>query len=172
MKLSLPLGRLSALTFAAAAIILSLSGCGAGPAPCTPGAANSGRFCYLGIDFGRVSDPVYKEGIRDGCRTGKGEFRKNYRLSGSSEAYRRGWDKGRTLCRPADWSDDPTYSYHPLPNRRNRQSRRSDENRYLSASERIRRYAAESPREPTRVFDDDYAPRPARLDETLESIGY
>jgi len=112
---------------------VALTGCTSEPLPCAPG---SDTFCYQGIDFGKSTDPFYREGVRDGCRTGKGDFHKNYRLSGTSQAYRRGWDKGRTLCRPVGWSDSPTYSYHPVPPH-------SEESDYVSAEERIRRYANE-----------------------------
>jgi hypothetical protein len=130
MKLSSFLKNRPFLILLAAA---ALSGCGSAPAPCRPG---SGSFCYQGIDFGANPDPLYRQGVRDGCQTGKGDFRKDYRLSGSSPTYRQGWDRGRTLCRPAGWSDSPTYSYHPAPSR-------TEESDYVTAEERIRRYANE-----------------------------
>ncbi|GEM_PF-1622930 len=118
-----------------------MPGCGSSPVPCVPGVDNGGRFCYQGIDFGRADDPLYRQGIKDGCSTGKGYFRKDYSLSGTSPLYRAGWDKGRTLCRPEGWSDSPTYSYHPIPS----SAQRSDtgEEEYVSTEERIRRYSTE-----------------------------
>ncbi len=87
------------------------------PRPCTPSSQRDGSFCYRGHDFGRISDSDYRQGIRDGCDTGSGYFRKDYSRSAYSKSYQEGWMRGRTLCRPENWSDEPTYSYHPLPDR-------------------------------------------------------
>ncbi|WP_292654123.1 hypothetical protein [Nitratifractor sp.] len=91
-----------------------LGGC-ASSVPCSPDAIRAGHVCYGGHDFGQNTDPDYRQGVQDGCETGKGYFRKNYALARRSALYAQGWIKGRTVCRPADWSDSPTYSYHPLP---------------------------------------------------------
>jgi hypothetical protein len=138
------------------------TGCAPAPAPCGSSAASRGSFCYAGIDFGKVEDPLVRQGIRDGCRTGQGTFTKDYRLSGTSQAYRDGWVRGRTLCRPAQWSAAPTTSSHPLP--------RHDPS--FSAAERRRRYSAEEAREARSPYDDRYAPRPPRLESGLESVTY
>ena len=123
-------------------IAAGLAGCASSVSHCTPTSVRKGYFCYGGINFGKVEDPLYKKGIRDGCQTGKGNFSKDYHLSGSSESYREGWVRGRTLCRPGNWSDSPTYSYHPLPDRRSTDSRPSTEETHaLSARERMIRYA-------------------------------
>jgi len=147
------------------------TGCApASPAHCSAGAVRAGYFCYEGINFGRSDDPLYRQGVRDGCQTGKGYFRKNYRLSGSSENYRRGWNKGRATCRPADWSDSPTYSYHPLPDRP--QANRSRETHYLSTSERRERYRSASDGELTRAFNERGTLHPSRFDEAPETVSY
>ena len=121
---------------AAALFGLILSGCAPSSPRCTPATARAGHLCAGGIDFGVVSDPVLRAGIRDGCRTGQGTFRKNYRLSRSNPLYQQGWDRGRTLCRPEGWSDSPIYSYHPV-------NRETEETPYVSAAERQRRYSLE-----------------------------
>ena len=155
------------MTFSLLAVLgAGLAGCVSSPARCTASAGRSGYFCYEGINFGKINDPLYKEGVRDGCRTGKGYFRKNYRLSGNSESYRRGWDKGRAACRPSDWSDSPTYSYHPLPDSNRQNSIQNRETRYLSASQRTQRYSAENP------GGADYPETPSRFRETPETIIY
>lgn len=125
-----------------AGLLFLLSGCGSGPRLCDARAYSSGHVCYRGLDFGVSSDPDYRAGVRDGCETGDGTFRKDYRLSRSSAAYRQGWDRGRTLCRPAGWSDTPTYSYHPLPQNSDWE-RRAGMEPYVSTEERIRRYTNE-----------------------------
>jgi hypothetical protein len=125
-----------------ALLTLGLAGCASSASHCTPSSVRKGYFCYGGINFGKVEDPLYKQGIRDGCRTGQGNFSKDYRLSGSSELYRQGWVRGRTLCRPRNWSDSPTYSYHPLPDRNSANPRSSmSETHDLNARERMIRYA-------------------------------
>ena len=85
----------------ALSLLLLLGGCAPSAMHCDPSSIRSGYVCYNGINFGKSDDPLYRAGVQDGCETGKGYFRKNYRYSGSSEAYRQGWTKGRTLCRPS-----------------------------------------------------------------------
>jgi len=125
--------------------LVLIQGCtpDATPRPCTPSSQRDGSFCYRGHDFGRISDSDYRLGIRDGCDTGSGYFRKDYSRSAYSKSYQEGWMRGRTLCRPQNWSDEPTYSYHPLPDRRGRaQSSSSTQEpsiRYLSSQERPHR---------------------------------
>jgi hypothetical protein len=118
-------------TIVTAGLMLVMQGCAPSLPPCSPGSQRAGHFCVQGHDFGRVSDPDLRRGIRDGCETGSGNFRKNYRLSASSPAYREGWMRGRTLCRPANWSDDPTYSYHPAPRQRREETSGSTPERPL-----------------------------------------
>jgi len=122
---------------AAAILALTLSGCAPSASRCTPQSVRAGTLCVGGINFGTVTNPVLKAGIRDGCRTGQGEFTKNYRLSRSNPLYQQGWDRGRTLCRPRDWSDSPTYSYHPVTRER------EEDPSYVPAAERQHRYTLE-----------------------------
>jgi len=58
----------------------------------------AGYFCHKGHNFGRNVTPAYKKGVKDGCRTGEGYFRRDYTLSTSSADYRSGWDAGRAAC--------------------------------------------------------------------------
>jgi len=55
-------------------------------------------ICYRGIYFGNSTDAYYKEGIKDGCKTGFGNFSKNYYYSKLYPTYRKGWDIGRRSC--------------------------------------------------------------------------
>ncbi|WP_456430138.1 hypothetical protein [Nitratifractor sp.] len=82
--------------------LILLSGCtGSTGSLCTPTDRRSGSFCYDGINFGQNEDPLFRRGVRDGCETAKGYFRKAYSLSASSASYRRGWEAGRARCRMA-----------------------------------------------------------------------
>jgi len=142
-----------------------LAGCASSAPHCTPSSVRKGYFCYGGINFGKVEDPLYKQGIRDGCQTGKGNFSKDYRLSRNSELYRQGWIRGRTLCRPGNWSDSPTYSYHPLPDRRATGSRSSSSESYgPGARERMIRYAESEAHHYTGTTTND--------DDPVETIRY
>jgi len=58
-----------------------------------------GYFCHQGYNFGKKLGVAYRQGVKDGCRTANGYFTKNYGLSGSNEAYIKGWDKGRATCK-------------------------------------------------------------------------
>jgi hypothetical protein len=59
----------------------------------------AGYFCYKEYNFGRNVSAEFKKGVRDGCRTGEGHFRRDYALSSVSADYRAGWDAGRAQCK-------------------------------------------------------------------------
>jgi hypothetical protein len=59
----------------------------------------SGYFCYKEHNFGRNTTPEFRQGIKDGCSTGEGYFRRDYSLSSISMEYREGWDLGRANCK-------------------------------------------------------------------------
>ena len=86
---------LSALTVVA----FSLSGCIPSGGRCFPYMQKAGYFCYKAHNFGKDVSGNYKQGVKDGCRTGEGHFRRDYSLSASSEDYRKGWDAGRAFCK-------------------------------------------------------------------------
>jgi hypothetical protein len=58
-----------------------------------------GVFCYKNINFGPSRGKTYERGIKDGCRTGEGEFTKKYYLSSKDKNYYDGWILGRSKCR-------------------------------------------------------------------------
>jgi len=58
-----------------------------------------GNYCYKNINFGPTQGSEYEKGIRDGCTTGEGDFRKDYSLSSSSKSYFDGWILGRSKCK-------------------------------------------------------------------------
>ena len=83
-----------------ALLLLLLNGCVSNTAgSCSPSAASRGYFCYQGYNFGKDTVALYRQGVIHGCRTANGYFTKNYHESSSSEAYRRGWEKGRATCK-------------------------------------------------------------------------
>jgi hypothetical protein len=59
----------------------------------------AGYFCYKEYNFGEHRTAAYKKGVRDGCSTGEGRFRRDYGLSSGSMEYRQGWDAGRAHCK-------------------------------------------------------------------------
>jgi hypothetical protein len=79
--------------------ILSITGCIPSGGRCFPGAAERGYYCYKEYNFGQNLSSDYKKGIRDGCSTGEGRFRRDYSLSGISPDYKAGWDIGRAHCK-------------------------------------------------------------------------
>jgi len=82
-----------------ATLMLSLSGCIPSGGRCFPGAAERGYFCYKEHNFGQNLSSDYKKGIRDGCSTGEGRFRRDYGRSSISTDYKSGWDIGRAHCK-------------------------------------------------------------------------
>ena len=79
-------------------LLLTLNGCTPSLGRCFPYMEKAGYFCYRSHNFGRNVSEAYKQGVRDGCRTGEGYFRRDYALSSTSADYREGWDKGRAFC--------------------------------------------------------------------------
>jgi len=59
----------------------------------------NGNFCYKNINFGPTRGIDYEMGIKDGCKTGEGEFTKNYYMSSKSKDYFDGWIVGRSKCK-------------------------------------------------------------------------
>ena len=85
------------LTFVMSSLFF-ISGCAPSMGRCLPYMEKAGYFCYKGHNFGRNVSEAYKKGVRDGCRTGEGFFRRDYMLSSYSTEYRVGWDRGRAYC--------------------------------------------------------------------------
>jgi hypothetical protein len=80
-------------------LMFSFSGCIPSGNRCFPYMQNAGYFCYKAYNYGRNVTPEFKKGVRDGCTTGEGRFRRDYTLSSGSAEYRSGWDAGRTKCK-------------------------------------------------------------------------
>ena len=118
------------------------TGCSStGTGGCHPNAAKYGYFCFHGKNFGKHRSSLYKRGVRDGCITGEGHFRKNYYYSSRYKDYLDGWIAGRRVCRP---DTAPKYST-ATPN----QSVREYHRRYKK-----RRYKKEYPTYSEIVYDD------------------
>ena len=58
-----------------------------------------GGYYQSGIYFGSNFSKEYKRGIRDGCTTAKGDYRKSHRLFKKSDDYHNGWFLGRSRCK-------------------------------------------------------------------------
>jgi hypothetical protein len=82
-----------------ATLMFFLSGCIPSGGRCFPYMQDAGYFCYKEHNFGRNVTPEYKKGVKDGCTTGEGRFRRDYSLSRISADYRSGWDVGRAHCK-------------------------------------------------------------------------
>lgn len=77
--------------------LLYISGCSRGPA--VPQSCQPGMYCYKNINFGVSKGSSFERGIRDGCKTGEGDFRKDYGSSSSNKNYENGWILGRSKCK-------------------------------------------------------------------------
>ena len=65
----------------------------------TPSTCQDGMYCYKNINFGKSEGADFEQGVRDGCRTAEGDFRKDYSKSSSSATYADGWILGRSKCK-------------------------------------------------------------------------
>ena len=64
-----------------------------------PSTCQDGMYCYKNINFGKSEGADFEKGVRDGCRTAEGDFRKDYLKSSSSKTYTDGWVAGRSRCK-------------------------------------------------------------------------
>ena len=60
---------------------------------------NEKGYRYRGIYFGIHPTPLFRKGIRDGCETARGDYRKFHHLFNNSIDYNSGWFLGRNRCR-------------------------------------------------------------------------
>jgi len=60
---------------------------------------NKGGYYYHHIYFGTHLTRHYKKGIRDGCNTARGDYKKSHWLFNNSHDYYSGWFLGRSKCR-------------------------------------------------------------------------
>ncbi len=60
---------------------------------------NEGGYTHSGIYFGSNFPDVYKKGIRDGCMTSKGNYKKSHWLFQNKKDYADGWFLGRNRCK-------------------------------------------------------------------------
>jgi hypothetical protein len=73
---------------------------GCGEAPNLDGiATSSGDFVYRNHNFGSNRDTEYRKGVKDGCHTSDGDYRKNHALFNAENGYRVGWEHGRMHCK-------------------------------------------------------------------------
>jgi len=56
-------------------------------------------YYHNGIYFGKNFPGTYKRGIRDGCTTAKGTYKKSHKLFNNDQHYNDGWFLGRNRCR-------------------------------------------------------------------------
>lgn len=77
--------------------LLFIGGCSR--APGLPQSCQPGMYCYKNINFGPSKGPSFERGVRDGCKTGEGEFTKDYSSSSSDKNYQTGWILGRSKCK-------------------------------------------------------------------------
>jgi hypothetical protein len=68
---------------------------------CTPNQvpASKGGYYHSGVYFGTNFPANYKKGIRDGCTTAKGTYKKSHWLFNNSNDYNSGWFLGRNRCK-------------------------------------------------------------------------
>ena len=56
-------------------------------------------YYHSGIYFGKNLPATYKRGIRDGCTTAKGLYKKSHKLFNNDQYYNDGWFLGRNRCK-------------------------------------------------------------------------
>ena len=74
---------------------LFISGCGGGP---SMGSVSDADFVYHGHNFGENRNADYKHGVKDGCTTSDGNYKKNHTLYKNDLSYHDGWEHGRLHC--------------------------------------------------------------------------
>ena len=60
---------------------------------------SEGGYYYSNVYFGTNFPRNYKKGIRDGCTTAKGTYKKSHWLFNNNNDYNNGWFLGRNRCK-------------------------------------------------------------------------
>ncbi len=79
--------------FAVSVFLITLFGCNSPHKRRHPHA-----FVYEGIYFGRDRSDLFVAGVKDGCETAKGYYRKSHELFRENGDYYDGWFMGRNKC--------------------------------------------------------------------------
>jgi len=81
-------------------LLFVLNGCG-NTAPDLPQSltVTDDDFIYEGHNFGPNRNDIYKQGVKDGCSTSDGDYRKDHTLFQTSLDYHDGWEHGRLHCK-------------------------------------------------------------------------
>jgi len=58
-----------------------------------------GGYYQAGVYFGSNFSKEYKKGIKDGCTTARGDYRKSHSLFRTNDDYHNGWFLGRSRCK-------------------------------------------------------------------------
>ena len=74
--------------------LFHLTSCGSSKVP-----ESRGGYYYSGVYFGKNFPQTYKQGIRDGCITAKGVYKKSHKLFNNDQNYNDGWFLGRNRCK-------------------------------------------------------------------------
>jgi len=74
--------------------ILLLNACSPNELP-----VSEGGYYHSGIYFGSKFPDAYKKGIRDGCTTSKGNYKKSHWFFQNKKEYADGWFLGRNRCK-------------------------------------------------------------------------
>ena len=73
---------------------------GCGEVPNLDGvSASTGDFVYRNHNFGSNRDTEYRKGVKDGCHTSDGDYKKNHALFNAENDYHVGWEHGRMHCK-------------------------------------------------------------------------
>ena len=68
--------------------------------------AGPNGYVYKAINFGENRSETYIKGIKDGCKTAQGEYRKNHQLFKNDNMYHDGWFAGRNKCRQIGYTSE------------------------------------------------------------------
>jgi len=92
------MGKIVKVSLLSLVSIVILAGC-SNNSNATPSTCQDGMYCYKSINFGKSEGADFEQGVRDGCTTAEGDFRKDYSKSSSSKTYVDGWMLGRSKCK-------------------------------------------------------------------------
>lgn len=82
------------LIFLIASVLFYITGCNSKKT-----AEKNGGYYYSGVYFGKYISPNHQQGIKDGCTTAKGTYKKSHTLFNNDQNYNDGWFIGRNKCK-------------------------------------------------------------------------
>ncbi len=67
--------------------------------------SNQDNYYHHGEDYGENRNYSYRDGVRAGCNSARGQWDRNYNRFSNDSNYRYGWEHGKRQCSTSRYAD-------------------------------------------------------------------